>query len=252
MRVLTLRDMKRLEAACRKVERMAAINQVRRQPVPSGFSSGGGGDSIPTERLTLSPTSTWDTGTETKHVYLDRDIHRNKILYYNIRDPFWFHLPMSPVIGDTYTIAVHTIQPIFVRSLNFDHFIRAPLFSYQTFENQAIHGHWFCPYVGPQSICKYGYEWMTMYMEEFPELIQWLEITYTGIEVQVAEGYEDVDGDGMYWNSDWNDQGYGVHPNHPLILKTSTEWQVRRIHGNCVCRVEGAYGEDDFAWPWPF
>lgn len=239
MRVLTERDMRRMEAACRKVERMTAIQQSRRQSVSAG-SGGDGGDKIPTGRLTLTTTSTWDSGTETQHVYLDRDTHENKILFYAPVTELHFHLPSNPTIGDTYRIVFGGTEDVYVKMQNDNHVIVGPFeslwFSSDHEEFRIVHAYWFNEGMGPGSAFYYQKERLSFRgINTSIAMLQWFVLTYTGKERQVPVDFIDTDGNGLYWNPSWYTPPTAIHP---LVYNTCTEWMVRQAHGFCRIFVD--------------
>lgn len=150
MRILTEPDMRRMEAAVRKVERMVAINQVRRQTVVGGGSGGGSGQWYPTDRVTIGNVAT---------VTLTKATHEGKILWWdedacsatqNVR----FVLPEAAdrAVGDSYYFATRPVGSYVAEwQPSRDTVIAMPcnyLPENLVGENDFIHGYWF-NYVSP-------------------------------------------------------------------------------------------------------
>jgi hypothetical protein len=215
-----------MEAAVRKAEQSHRMNLERRFPI---VSSGVGGR-IPTGRLTLTPT-----GSDPQYVYLDRDTHENRILFYAPSVPLNVYLPASPTVGDTYRFVFGGTEKIYFKMQNDNHVLCGPfeslLFSADMDELRITHASWFNPWMGPGSGFFYQKEMLGFFDINTSEaLLQWFVLTYTGRESQVSDGFIDTDGDGEYWDPAWLPP---ETPVHPLTYKTCTEWMVIQAHGFC-------------------
>ena len=241
MRVLTERD-------GRERLRSPQIVQDGRAVRPGGVVG-----RIPTGRLTPTTTSTYIDGFETQHIYLDRDTHENRILFYAPVVVLNVHLPVNPTIGDTYRFVFAGTEDIYFKMQNNNHVIVGPfeiLLSpiSASEEFQIVHAYWFNPSMGPLSVFFWQKDQLVFDgINTSVALVQWFSLTYTGKERQVSDGFIDTDGDGGYWDPAWLPLPPIVPPFHPLTYKTCTEWMVRQAHGYCQLLVNtGEQSETPF------
>lgn len=255
MKILTQRDMQRLEDTVRKVERMEELNRQRRQAIHTSFPEEGnlifptGRTTIPTVLGTLTPPE----------ITLTRD-DRNIIQWFDqsyamtLGDIgeriFW--LPADPEVGDTFWIATTSGADLMIRMAAFNHALVLPLI-YGLWD----HG-WGIPGELPSS-------WFNIANEQWeraewrigrvtdsssnPELrlVRTVIIQYIGTTLSRPVSYVDVDGDGWYYNYD---PASPQIPLHPLIWGDFKLWSVVWVSN--ISLYTAAFCIWDFSTDGPF
>jgi hypothetical protein len=241
MRFLSKQDMDRLEAVTRKVERMAAINQARRNMV-NGWSPGSDSDMpLPTDRKTIVPA------TETQLTRSDRDL----LLWWDDSAGTVdgvLKLPTDPVVGDTLWFALWPKGTVYIRPAR-NHGIYAPIPT--AFPppsglagKRLVIGYWFDDTVA--GVAPHYYSDQISIAALYSTIaMTWLVMTYTGEAEQVPIGYVDVGGDPNPIPGDGNGFYYdrGIDT---LVYAPITMWTVWRVRG----RVPGihTWKGDDFPY----
>lgn len=227
MMILSERDMRRLEAAIRKAERITQMNRHARQPIHAGSGSS---QPYPTGQKNITQQTT----------YLTRD-DRDTLLYYNGTDivghiDIW--LPSaaeSLVVGDTYWIVAKPVYGEVMLRPGRDQAILCQGNLYRRYDDgeDLVYGYYF-DHLGEQIN---PYHKMTVYFEDTAsagESLTWIVVTYTGQSRQAVTGYIDMNGNGAY------DAG------EPLTYSTVTLWTVWRISGSILYMTEAEYSPIPF------
>jgi hypothetical protein len=249
MRLLTNKDLKRLESAVRKVERMAAINQLRRQPVTGSWSSGGG-LLFPTARRTIETSEGSVVGSYT-HITLTRE-DCGKMIRWDGRAAvdggdgndriFW--LPADPKVGDAYFFFFTVAANVHLRMTALNHYIAGPYrelsdpppgYVFTPRLKSGVYSHFFNAQMGQWQREEYLiFPWTDGLLSP---VLQSFSIVYTGEVISTPINYLDADGDDLF-NAHEGDL-------HLLVFGDLLSWSMFDFD-----EVNAADNNDEGRWWW--
>lgn len=224
-RILTHRDMNRLETSVRKIERLVQTQRTRRRGIFPGIDSAGAGFAIPTGRKVYEPIPYQSDPVE---YYLTRE-DRNTLLFWDgpaaSVSPHFdggdrvFYLPDNPEVGDTFFLCFIPLVYVSIRFASLDHSVAASMYDYSGGESnypfqKLIHSYRFDP--DDMRYERAGLLYVNL--SGTPRPLTTVVISYTGKVVSRPSSYQDLNGD-TYFNLNPGDD-------EPLIWSDSTCWSI--------------------------